>query len=223
MKDSSTLTDSAKPRAVCRHYPADSMDRSHVLMGRWTTATLRMTCLTGGRTPCSAAAGIPGRRATSLSPICGARAAPMKASPGTRWSGARQTAAAQPGTARGTTRPAQRPPATLVFPTHGPREASGGEVASTIPCGARWGAIVSRYSATQSLLKCSIIDIYQSSGYCGRRQPIDRTSFASRGSASRSVQGEQQADSDRRHPCPDRSPYPWCFPWQKCAERGKGH
>ena len=66
------------------------MDRSHVPIARWTTATLRMTCLTGGRTPCSAATGIPGRRATSLSPMCGARAAPMKASPGTPLSGARQ-------------------------------------------------------------------------------------------------------------------------------------
>jgi len=81
------------------------------------TVTSRMPCPTGGRTPCSAATGIPGRRATSLSPTCGARAAPMKASSGTPWSGARQTTAAPPGTARGTTRPAHRPAAALVFPT----------------------------------------------------------------------------------------------------------
>ena len=91
------------PRPVCGRYPPDCTDRSDVLMGRWTTATSRMTCLTGGRTPCSAATGIPGRRATSSSPMCGARAAPMKACPGTPRSGARQTAAAQRGTARGTT------------------------------------------------------------------------------------------------------------------------
>jgi hypothetical protein len=52
-------------------------------------ATLRITCLIGGRIPCSAATDIPGRRATSLSPMCGAHAAPMKASPGTQWSGTR--------------------------------------------------------------------------------------------------------------------------------------
>lgn len=72
-----SLTDSTKPVRVCRHYPADRMDRSLVLMRRWTTATLRMTCLTGGRTPRSAATGIPGRPATSLSPTCGARAVPV--------------------------------------------------------------------------------------------------------------------------------------------------
>jgi hypothetical protein len=70
-----------------------------------------MTCLTGGLTPCSAATGIPGPPATSSSPTCRARAAPTKAFPGTPWSGARQTAAAQPGTARDTTRPTRHPPA----------------------------------------------------------------------------------------------------------------
>ena len=100
VRDSSIPDRQPQAEAVCRHYPADCTDRSHVLIGRWTTATLRMTCLTGGRTPCSAATGIPGRRATSLSPMCGAHAAPTKASPGTPWSGARPTAAAQPGTAR---------------------------------------------------------------------------------------------------------------------------
>ena len=88
-------------------------DRSHVLIGRWTTATLRMTCLTGGLTPCSAATGIPGRPATSSSPTCRARAVLTKAFPGTPWSGARPTAAAQPGTARDTTRPTQGPPPAL--------------------------------------------------------------------------------------------------------------
>jgi predicted ATPase len=85
-------------------------DRSHVLIGQWTTATLRMTCLTGGLTPCSAATGIPGRPATSSSPTCRARAVLTKAFPGTPWSGARPTAAAQPGTARDTTRPTRGPP-----------------------------------------------------------------------------------------------------------------
>jgi len=117
VRDSPTPDDSAKPRPVCRHYLPDCMDCSHVLMGQWMTVTSRMPCPTGGRTPCSAATGIPGRRATSLSPTCGARAAPMKASSGTPWSGARQTTAAPPGTARGTTRPAHRPAAALVFPT----------------------------------------------------------------------------------------------------------
>ena len=51
-------------------YTARSGDRSHVLIGQWTTAALRMTCLAGGRTPCGAATGIPGRPATSSSPIC---------------------------------------------------------------------------------------------------------------------------------------------------------
>jgi len=72
-----------------------------------------MTCLTGGLTPCGAATGIPGRPATSSSPTCRARAAPTKASPGTPWSAARPTAAAQPGTARATIRPTRRPPAPL--------------------------------------------------------------------------------------------------------------
>ena len=72
-----------------------------------------MTCLTGGLTPCGAATGIPGRPATSSSPTCRARAALTKAFPGTPWSGARPTAAAQPGTARATTRPTRRPPAPL--------------------------------------------------------------------------------------------------------------
>jgi len=71
---------------------------------------LRMTCLTGGLTPCGAATGIPGRPATSSSPTCRARAALTKASPGTPWSTARPTAAAQPGTAHATTRPTRRPP-----------------------------------------------------------------------------------------------------------------
>ena len=69
-----------------------------------------MTCLTGGRTPCGAATGIPGRPATSSSPTCRARAVLTKASPGTPWSTARPTAAAQPGTARDTTRPTRGPP-----------------------------------------------------------------------------------------------------------------
>ena len=69
-----------------------------------------MTCLTGGLTPCGAATGIPGRPATSSSPTCRARAALTKASPGTPWSTARPTAAAQPGTAHATTHPTRRPP-----------------------------------------------------------------------------------------------------------------
>ncbi|MFZ0167690.1 MAG: hypothetical protein WAL12_29240, partial [Trebonia sp.] len=104
-------------------------DRSHVLIGQWTTATFRMTCLTGGRTPCSAATGIPGRPATSSSPTCRARAVLTKAFPGTPWSGARPTAAAQPGTARDTTRPTRGPPPPLGsqagshhHPTQGDRE-----------------------------------------------------------------------------------------------------
>jgi hypothetical protein len=72
-----------------------------------------MTCLTGGLTPCGAATGIPGRPATSSSPTCRARAALTKASPGTPWSTARPTAAAQPGTAHATTRPTRRPPTPL--------------------------------------------------------------------------------------------------------------
>ena len=95
------------PGSVCRYYLPRPDDRSHVLIGQWTTATLRMTCLTGGLTPCSAATGIPGRPATSSSPTCRAYAALTKAFPGTPWSGARPTAAAQPGTARDTTRPTQ--------------------------------------------------------------------------------------------------------------------
>jgi hypothetical protein len=69
-----------------------------------------MTGLTGGLTPRGAATGIPGRPATSSSPTCRARAALTKASPGTPWSTARPTAAAQPGTAPATTRPTRRPP-----------------------------------------------------------------------------------------------------------------
>jgi hypothetical protein len=42
------------------------------------------------------------------------------------------------------------------------------------------GAIVSRHSATQSLLKRSITGINQVSSYNDRRQPIDTISFASR-------------------------------------------
>jgi hypothetical protein len=72
-----------------------------------------MTCLTGGRTPCGAATGIPGRPATSSSPTCRARAVLTKASPGTPWSGARPMAASQPGTAHATTRPTRRPPTPL--------------------------------------------------------------------------------------------------------------
>jgi len=101
------------PGPVCRYYLPRLDGRSHVLIGQWTTATLRMTCLTGGLTPCSAATGIPGRPATSSSPTCRARAALTKAVPGTPWSSARQTAAVQPGTARDTTRPTRRPPAPL--------------------------------------------------------------------------------------------------------------
>jgi hypothetical protein len=105
------LTDSPVPGPVRRYYLPRLDDRSHVLIGQWTTATLRMTCLTGGLTPCGAATGIPGRPATSSSPTCRARAALTKAFPRTPWSGARPTAAAQPGTAHGTTRPTRRPPA----------------------------------------------------------------------------------------------------------------
>jgi hypothetical protein len=101
------------PGPACRYYLARLDDRSHVLIGQWTAATLRMTCLTGGLTPCGAATGIPGRPATSSSPTCRARAVPTKASPGTPWSTARPMAAAQPGTARDTTRPTRRPPAPL--------------------------------------------------------------------------------------------------------------
>jgi hypothetical protein len=94
----------------CRYYLARLGDRSHVLIGQWTTAPLRMSCLTGGRTPCSAATGIPGRPDTSSSPTCRARAVLTKASRGTPWSTARPMAAAQPGTAPATTRPTRRPP-----------------------------------------------------------------------------------------------------------------
>ena len=128
------LTDSPVPGPVCRYYLPRLDDRSHVLIGQWTTATLRMTCLTGGRTPCSAATGIPGRPATSSSPTCRARAALTKASPDTPWSGARPTAAAQPGTARDTTRPTRHPPA---------------------PPGSQVGSHHHRRRATQSLLKRS--------------------------------------------------------------------
>jgi hypothetical protein len=69
-----------------------------------------MTCLTGGLTPRGAATGIPGPPAMSSSPTCRARAALTKASPGTPWSTARPTAAAQPGTAHATTGPTRRPP-----------------------------------------------------------------------------------------------------------------
>ena len=88
-----------------------------------------MTCLTGGLTPCSAATGIPGRQATSSSPTCRAGAVLTKAFLGTPWSGARPTAAAQPGTARDTTRPTRHPPPPLGsqagshhHPTQGDRE-----------------------------------------------------------------------------------------------------
>jgi hypothetical protein len=77
------------------------------------------------------------------------------------------------GTARGTTRPTQRPPASPAFPTQDlPRRPS------TVPRGARRGAIVSRHSATLSLLKCSITGIYQASSYRGRHWPTGRASFA---------------------------------------------
>ena len=131
-----------QPRAgpACRYYLARLDNRSHVLMGQWTTATLRMTCLTGGRTPRGAATGIPGRPATSSSPTCRARAALTKASPGTPWSGARPTAAAQPGTARDTTRPTRRPPAPLgsqagshSHPTQGDPEATEAFDTSAVP------------------------------------------------------------------------------------------
>jgi hypothetical protein len=79
------------------------------------------------------------------------------------------------GTARGTTRPTQRPPASPAFPTQDlPRRPSA------VPRGARRGAIVSRHSATLSLLKCSITGIYQASSYRGRHWPTGRASFASR-------------------------------------------
>jgi hypothetical protein len=110
VRDSSTPDRQPVPGPVRRYYLARSDDRSHVLIRQWTTATLRMTCLTGGLTPCSAATGIPGRPATSSSPTCRARAALTKASPGTPWSTARPTAAAQPGTAHATTRPTRGPP-----------------------------------------------------------------------------------------------------------------
>ena len=113
-----------------------------------------MTCLTDGPIPSSAATGIPGRPATSSSPMCGAHAAPMKASSGTPWSGARQTAAPQPGTARSTTRPAQRLPASPAFPTQDLRRRPDVK-RSTAPLGAKWGAAVSRHSAIQSPLDCS--------------------------------------------------------------------
>jgi hypothetical protein len=45
------------------------------------------------------------------------------------------------------------------------------EVASTVPVGAMWGAIVSRPSSTHSLLKCSISGICQASSYSGRHWP----------------------------------------------------
>jgi hypothetical protein len=142
-----------------------------------------MTCLTGGPTPSSAATGIPGRPATSSSPTCVACAAPTKASSGTPWSTALQTAAAQPGTARSTTRPAQCPPASPAFPTQDLRRRPDVK-RSTAPLGAKWGATVSRHSAIQSPLECSITGIYQASSYSGRRQPTGRISFASKGSAS---------------------------------------
>jgi hypothetical protein len=113
-----------------------------------------MTCLTGGPTPSSVATGIPGRPATSSSPTCVACAAPTKASSGTPWSTALQTAAAQPGTARSTTRPAQCPPASPAFPTQDLRRRPDVK-RSTVPLGAKWGATVSRHSAIQSTLVCS--------------------------------------------------------------------
>lgn len=113
VRDRQPLTDSPVPGPACRYYLPRLDDRPHVPIGQWTMATLRMNCPTGGLTPCSAATGIPGRPATSSSPTCRARAALTKASPGTPWSGARQAAAAQPGTARDTTRPTRRPPAPL--------------------------------------------------------------------------------------------------------------
>ena len=110
VRDSSILTDSPVPGSVRRYHLARLNDRSHVLIGQWTAATLRMTWLTGGLTPCGAATGIPGRPATSSSPTCRARAVLTKASPGTPWSTARPMAAAQPGTGHATTRPTRRPP-----------------------------------------------------------------------------------------------------------------
>jgi hypothetical protein len=118
VRDSSTFDRQRRAVTGLQALPGRAArDRSHVPIGQWTMATLRMIRSAGGLTPCSAAMGIPGRPATSSSPTCRAPAAPTKASPGTPWSGARQTAAAQPGIARGTTRPPQSPPATLLSAT----------------------------------------------------------------------------------------------------------
>ena len=69
-RSSDKSQDSPVPGSACRYYLARSGDRSHILIWQWTTATLRMTCLTGGLTPRRAATGIPGRPAPSSSPTC---------------------------------------------------------------------------------------------------------------------------------------------------------
>jgi hypothetical protein len=47
--------------------------------------------------------------------------------------------------------------------------------------GAKWGAIVSRHSATQSVLKRSIAAINQAASDSSRRQSTGSVSFASKG------------------------------------------
>lgn len=46
--------------------------------------------------------------------------------------------------------------------------------------GAKWGAIIRRRWATQSVLKSSISGIYQATSYSDRRQQTGKISFASR-------------------------------------------
>ena len=119
VRDSSTLTDSAKPSrsaGITRRQP-ESLPCSNKSMD---DGNLSNDLPDWWPYPVQCGHGHPRSPGHVLVSMCGDGAAPIKASPGTPWSGARQSAAAQPGTAPGTARPARHPPATLVFPTRGP-------------------------------------------------------------------------------------------------------
>ena len=168
------------------------MDRSHVLIRRWTMSILRMTCLTGGRTPRGAATGIPGRRATSCLPC--AVPVPRRR----RHLRAYRSPVHDRRLPLNLVPPAALPARRSTLPRHWRSQPSDVVRRSD----ARWRAqyrgepgIVSRRRATQSLLKRSITGIYQSSSYSGRRQPTGG-SRSPRGShlASEAVAGSSTAE-----------------------------
>jgi hypothetical protein len=119
-------------RALCgarlyftsKQTPGKPSPETHWEAASTTVPAAPMTAETGGTTvPAPQGAGESARCREALSGRKGANR------PNTPWSGARQTAAAQPGTARDTTRPTRRPPAPLGsqagshhHPTQGDRE-----------------------------------------------------------------------------------------------------